>query len=183
MIGCRTRLHCTPNRPVPAHPPSVARQTVGLVAALAVTYAAASIGGLAAIDAPAFYAQLDRPSWAPPAWLFGPAWSVLYTLMAIAVWWVWRAAGWPLARPALGVYAAQLLANALWSWLFFAWRQGSWAFVGSVALWALVAATLVVFWRLHRPAGLLLLPYLAWVSYATALTWSVWQRNPALLGP
>jgi tryptophan-rich sensory protein len=109
-------------RPMPPHPPSLARQAVGLVVALAVTYVAAAIGGLGSVDAPAFYAQLDRPSWAPPAWLFGPAWAVLFTLMAIAAWWVWRAVGWPRARPALGVFAAQLLANALWSWLFFAWR-------------------------------------------------------------
>ena len=169
-------------RPMPPHTPSLARQAVGLVAALALTYVAAAVGGLATVDAPAFYAQLDRPPWAPPAWLFGPAWAVLYTLMAIAAWWVWRAVGWPRARPALGVYAAQLLANALWSWLFFAWRHGAWAFAGALALWALAAATLVVFWRVHRPACWLLLPYLAWVSYATALTWSVWQRNPGLLG-
>ena len=103
-------------------------------------------------------------------------------MMAIAAWWVWRKAGWPGARPALWVYAAQLVANALWSWLFFAWRDGAWAFVGALALWALVAATLAVFWRMHRPAGQMLLPYLVWVSYAAALTWSVWQRNPGLLG-
>lgn len=158
------------------------RQIAGLVVALAVTYVAAGIGGLASIDAPAFYAQLDKPFWAPPAWLFGPAWSVLYTLMAVAAWLLWRAVGWPRARGALWVYMAQLLANALWSWLFFAWRHGAGAFAGAVVLWVLVAATLGVFRRVHRPSGLLLLPYLAWVSYAAALTWSVWQRNPALLG-
>lgn len=167
---------------MPPHPPSLFRQAVGLLIALAVTYAAAAIGGLASVNAPAFYAQLDRPPWAPPAWLFGPAWAVLYTLMAIAAWWLWRTVGWPRARGALGVYMAQLLANALWSWLFFAWRHGAGAFAGAVVLWALVAATLGAFRRVHRPAGLLLLPYLAWVSYATALTWSVWQRNPGLLG-
>lgn len=166
--------------PPAARPAS--RQIASLVVALAVTYLAAAIGGLGSADAPVFYAQLDRPPWAPPAWLFGPAWAVLYTMMAIAAWWVWRKAGWPGARPALWVYAAQLVANALWSWLFFAWRDGAWAFVGALALWALVAATLAVFWRMHRPAGQMLLPYLVWVSYAAALTWSVWQRNPGLLG-
>lgn len=162
--------------------PSRPRQFAGLVVALAVTYVAAAAGGLATADAPTFYAQLDRPPWAPPAWLFGPAWGLLYTLMAIAAWLVWRAAGWPGARAPLLVYAAQLVVNALWSWLFFAWRDGTWAFVGVLVLWALVAATLFAFWRVRRPAGLLLLPYLAWVSFAAALTWSVWQRNPALLG-
>ena len=160
----------------------LSRQIAGLVVALAVPTIAAAIGGLASVDAPAFYAQLDRPAWAPPAWLFGPAWGVLYTLMAVAAWLLWRAVGWQRARGALAVYLAQLLANALWSWLFFAWRQGAGAFAGAVVLWLLVAATVFAFRRVHRPAGLLLWPYLAWVSYATALTWSVWQRNPGLLG-
>jgi tryptophan-rich sensory protein len=81
----------------------------------------------------------------------------------------------------LGLFVAQLAANGLWSWLFFGWRLGAPAFADIVLLWVLLAATLAGFWRIRRSAGLLLLPYLAWVSFATALTWSVWQRNPQLL--
>lgn len=160
---------------------SPVRQALGLVAALAVCFAAGGIGAVASINAPEFYGQLQRPSWAPPAGVFGPVWTTLYLLMAVAAWLVWRRHG-SAARGALALFEAQLVANALWSWLFFAWKQGALAFADTVLLWALVAWTLMRFWRLHRLAGALLLPYLAWVSLAVALTFSVWQRNPALLG-
>ena len=75
----------------------------------------------------------------------------------------------------------QLVLNALWSWIFFAWRRGGWAFVGAAALWLAVLATLLAFWRVRPLAGALLVPYLAWVAYATALTWAVWRANPGRL--
>jgi tryptophan-rich sensory protein len=153
-----------------------------LVVALAVTFLAAAAGGIASVNAGSFYAQLARPSWSPPGWLFGPVWSVLYSLMALAVWLVWRAAGFQRARVALLLFAAQLVANALWSWFFFAWRSGPLAVADITALWVLLAATLVAFWPLQRLAALLLVPYLAWVSFAAALTLALWHRNPELLG-
>lgn len=133
------------------------------------------------MDAPVFYAQLDKPGWAPPAWLFGPVWSVLYLLMGVAAWLVWRERPSQGVDGALGLYLLQLGLNALWSWLFFGWRQGALAMVDVVLLLALVAVTAAAFWRLRPLAGALLLPYLAWVGFASALTWAVWQRNPGLL--
>ncbi|NQD38587.1 tryptophan-rich sensory protein [Permianibacter sp. IMCC34836] len=165
-----------------AYRPSIGAQAMALIVAFGVTYATAAVGALASVQARSFYAELVRPEWAPPGWLFGPVWSVLYTLMAIAVWLVWRSENWQAVRLAVGLFAAQLLANALWSWLFFAWRLGSAAFVEVLLLWSLILATMVVFWRVSRLAAALLAPYLAWVTFAAALTLSLWQSNPQLLG-
>lgn len=152
-----------------------------LVACIGVTAVAAASAAYASRTSAEFYAQLDKPVWAPPAWLFGPVWSVLYLLMAVAAWRVWRAQGLQRARGALALYLLQLAFNALWTWLFFVWRDGPWATAEVVTLWATIAATLVAFKRADNPAAVLLVPYLAWVSFASALTISVWQRNPALL--
>ena len=158
------------------------RELLGLAGWLVVSFAAAAIGGIASANAGDFYLSLSRPPWAPPSWLFGPVWSVLYLLMGIAAWLVWRKGGFGAARGALTLFLAQLIANALWTWLFFAWRQGALAFGEILLLWVMIAATILLFWRANRLAGALLLPYLAWVSYASALTWAMWQRNPQVLG-
>lgn len=144
------------------------------------TGAAAAAGGVASRNARGFYMMLDKPGWAPPGWVFGPVWAVLYLMMATAAWMVGRADG-PGRGAALTFFVLQLVANALWTWLFFAWRRGGWAFGEVLVLLALVLLTTVGFWRVRPAAGALLLPYLAWVSFATALTWSVWRRNPTLL--
>lgn len=151
---------------------------------LALTAAAAALGAIATAQAGAFYAQLERPVWAPPAWLFGPVWSVLYLMMAVAAWRVGRSghSGSARAAPALLLYLAQLAVNALWSWLFFAWHLGAPAFACIVVLWLMIVATIVLFGRRERLAAALLWPYLAWVSFAGMLCFSIWQRNPALLG-
>ena len=154
----------------------------GLAAWLALCFAAAAVGAVASANAKTFYAALSRPSWAPPAWLFAPMWTTLYALMGIAAWLVWKERGWRGARTALTLFIVQLAVNALWSWLFFAWRLGAAAFAEVVVLWILIACTAMAFWRVRPLAALLLLPYLAWVSLATALTLGVWQRNPQLLG-
>lgn len=152
---------------------------LGLAGWLFVAFIAAGIGAVASLDAPVFYGQLDKPSWAPPPGVFGPVWSVLYTLMGVAAWLVWRAPG--SQRGALTLFAVQLVVNALWSWLFFAWHRGALATVEMLLLWVLIVATIVAFWRVRRLAALLLVPYLAWVTFASALSWTLWQRNPALL--
>lgn len=149
---------------------------------LLVTYAAAAIGGLASARSGTFYQQLSRPDWDPPPSVFGPVWTILYLLMAIAAWLVWRDRGFARAGGALGLYLVQLAANALWTWLFFAWQMGSMAFLEILVLWVLIFATIVAFWRIRRSAGLLMLPYLAWVTFAAMLTYSIWQRNPDVLG-
>lgn len=148
-----------------------------VIAAVLVT---AVLGGLGSQEAPQFYAQLVLPRWAPPAGVFGPVWTVLYAAMAVAGCLVARERVLP--RGALALFFAQLVLNTLWSWLFFTWRSGWMAFADVVLMDLLVLATVVAFWRVRPIAGVLLLPYLAWVGFATALTWAVWQRNPALLG-
>ncbi|WP_422010104.1 TspO/MBR family protein [Roseateles sp.] len=153
----------------------------GLLAWLAVTFVAAAAGAVASSNAKNFYLALSRPDWAPPPWVFGPVWSVLYLMMGMAAWLVWRQRSAPGRSRALALFVAQLVANALWSWLFFASHEGAMAFVDVLVLWALVALTAQAFWRIRRRAGVLLLPYLAWVSFASALTWAVWQRNPGVL--
>lgn len=154
-------------------------QLVGLLGWLLAAFAAGAAGAVASVDAASFYAQLAKPSWAPPAWVFGPVWSALYALMGVAAWLVWRSPG--SRRVALGLFGAQLAANALWSWLFFAWHRGALAAVEVLVLLALIVATGVAFWPASRPAALLLVPYALWVSFASVLTWAVWRGNPGLL--
>ncbi len=161
---------------------STQKSMLGLLAWLALLTAAAALGSLASIDAPRFYAALTRPDWAPPAWVFGPAWTVLYTLMAISAWLVWRESSSARVRTALTLFMVQLVLNVLWSWLFFGWRLGLPSVVEIVLLWASIAATIIVFWRIHRLAAALLLPYIAWVTFAAALNFTVWRMNPELLG-
>jgi tryptophan-rich sensory protein len=160
----------------PSHP------WLGLAGWWLLSFAAAAIGALASIQAAAFYGQLVQPSWAPPSSVFGPVWTVLYALMGLAAWCVWRRVGRPGRQRALVLFLVQLVLNAAWSWQFFGWHLGGWAFADIVALWLLLAATVVAFWRVHAIAGALLLPYLAWVSFAAALNWAVWQLNPVALG-
>lgn len=159
----------------------VARQVYGLVGWAIVTFATAAIGAAASVDAAAFYGTLARPTWAPPSWLFGPVWSVLYALMAIAAWMVWRLHGFQGGRRALVLFIVQLAFNALWSWLFFQWHQGALAFAEVVLLWSLIVATVLSFWKLSRVAAALMIPYLAWVTFASALTFAVWRLNPSVL--
>ena len=161
---------------------SVVKQAVGLVAWLFVSFAAAAIGAWASVNAPEFYRELDRPSWAPPASVFGPVWTMLYTLQGIAAWLVWRERGFHGARIALGLFLVQLALNALWSWLFFVWHRGTAAFGEVLFLEAMIVATTFAFWRVRTLSGLLLIPYLIWVGFASFLTFAVWQRNPGLLG-
>ena len=156
------------------------KQIFGLIVSLLVSFSAAAIGGMATRRAPEFYASLSQPQWAPPSSVFGPVWTVLYILMAIAAWLVWRERGLSGARVPLVLFVVQLALNAIWSWLFFAWQRGALAQIEIVVLWVMIVLTLIAFWRVRPIAGMLLLPYLAWVTYATALTFSLVRRNPGL---
>ena len=157
------------------------QQFLGFVGWLVLSYSASAIGALGSFQAQRFYGQLIQPSWAPPPWVFGPVWSLLFTMMAVAAWLVWRKGGFRSGRSALIVFVIQLLANTLWSWLFFAWQLGGLAFVDIVVLWFLIAINIVLFWRMVPMAGALLIPYLAWVSFAAALNLSLWLANPTIL--
>ena len=160
---------------------SFKKQALGLVGWLAASFAAGGAGAVASASAGAFYGALSKPAWAPPAWLFGPVWSVLYILIGVSAWLVWRRHGLRGASSALLLFVAQLLANALWTWLFFKWHLGAVALAEILVLWLLIAATAWAFWRLERLAALLLMPYLAWVTFAAALTLSLWRLNPSVL--
>jgi translocator protein len=152
-----------------------------LLVSFALTFTAAAFGGLASAQSGAFYAQLARPAWAPPAAVFGPVWTVLYVMIALAGWLAWSARGSSSFWLPATLFVAQLVANALWTWLFFAWRLGLWSFVEIVVLWLLIVATIVAFWQLRPLAGVLLVPYLAWVTFAAALNLVLWRLNPQLL--
>lgn len=159
--------------------PWLRRPLASLVLWLAGVFVLAAVAALGSRDATAFYRQLSLPPWAPPASVFAPVWTTLYAMMAVAAWLVWRAPGDH--RGALGLFAAQLVANVLWSWCFFHWRSGALATVDVVVLLLLIAATAMAFLRARTAAGLLLVPYLAWVAFATGLTVATWHRNPVLL--
>lgn len=158
------------------------KQIAGLISWLLICFTASAIGAVASMQARSFYALLVQPSWAPPAWLFGPVWTTLYTLMAIAAWLVWRDGGFRASRQALALFLLQLVFNALWSWLFFTWQLGAAALLNVFILWLLIAATTVSFWRVSPLAGSLLIPYFLWVGFAAALNYSLWQLNPMILG-
>lgn len=157
------------------------RQSLGLALWLGVAFLAAFAGAAASISAGTFYMELNRPTWAPPAWLFGPVWTLLYIMMGVASWLVWRRAGWSGARTALSLYLLQLALNALWTWLFFVTHTGALAFIEIIVLWALIIATIGAFRRVSPTAAALLLPYLLWVSFASVLTFAMWRLNPGVL--
>jgi benzodiazapine receptor len=159
-------------------PATQPRSLAALLVFLACTFAAAGIGAMASVQAASVYGQLQQPTWAPPAAVFGPVWSTLYLLMAVAGWLVWRRGPSPAVRRALVLFGVQLMLNALWSWLFFGWRLGVPSVIDIVLLWVAIVATLVAFWRIHRLAGALLVPYLLWVSFAMALNVAIVRLNP-----
>ncbi len=161
---------------------SRANQVLGLIGWLLLSFIASAIGAVASVQAASFYQQLAQPAWAPSSSVFGPVWSVLYALMGIAAWLVWREGGWRRQRGVLALFLLQLAVNALWSWLFFAWHRGALAFADIVVLWLLIVATLVGFWRVRPLAGALLVAYLCWVSFASALNYAVWHLNPQIVG-
>jgi translocator protein len=157
------------------HPPRTpSARRLGLLAFGAAGAAAALIGGLGVAGTAAEYQRLQQPSWAPPSWLFGPVWTVLYVLIAVSGWLVWRRAGW---TTALTVYAVQLALNAAWTPIFFGFGRYGLALVDIVALWLVIGATVWLFRPISRAAAALLLPYWAWVTFATALNASIWHAN------
>jgi tryptophan-rich sensory protein len=147
---------------------------LGLAAFGVAVAVAALIGGLGVAGTSAEYQSLEQPSWAPPSWLFGPVWTTLYAMMAVAGWLVWRRTGW---SAALTVYAAQLVLNAAWTPIFFGFGRYGLALADIVVLWFLIGATIALFWRVSRPAAALLVPYWAWVTFATALNAAIWSAN------
>ena len=125
----------------------------------------------------AWYRSLEKPAWNPPDFIFAPVWTLLYILMAVAAWLVWLHGEKGKRLLSLSVFTVQLGVNALWSWLFFGIKRPDLAFIDIVVMWVLISATIALFWKVKRSAGLLLVPYLAWVSFATALNFQLWRLN------
>ncbi len=143
-----------------------------------VCFAVSAIGGaVTAGSVETWYPTLDKPGFTPPDWLFAPVWTALYAAMAVAGWLVWRKVGFAGGRLALTLFAVQLALNCSWSILFFGAHETGAALVDIVALWVVILAATVVFWRIDRLAGLLFVPYLLWVGYAAALNGAIWLRN------
>jgi translocator protein len=151
------------------------RSVLGFAGWVAVSFATALIGSR--FMPGEWYASLAKPSWNPPNAIFGPVWTVLYILMAVSAWLVCRRAGVSGAGAALGLFFVQLVLNAMWSYLFFGLHRPDIAFFDIVVLWAVILAVVLLFWRVDQLAGVLMLPYLAWVGFALFLNCTLWRMN------
>ena len=146
-----------------------------LVGFVAACLGGGALAGLATSSSvQTWYPQLAKPSWTPPGWLFAPVWTVLYVMMAVAGWRVWRRIGWGWPH---ALFALQLALNIAWSFSFFAARSPIAGLANIAALWCAIVATIVVFARIDRGAAVLLVPYLAWVSFASALDAAITALN------
>ena len=154
---------------------SATQSVLALVGWLVLAFTAAALGGF--FGPGEWFAALSKPGWNPPGWIFGPVWTALYTIMALAAWLVWRSGGFAGQRVALSLFLLQLFFNALWSPLFFGLQQPALAFADIVLLWLALLGTVMAFWKACPLAGALLLPYLAWVTFASALNFAIWQLN------
>ena len=162
------------------HPtPSAGRSLAALAGWLLLTFSASATAVFVSTDG--WYAGLAKPTWNPPDWIFGPAWTVLYALMAVAAWRVWLHGGWAMQKTALSLFVVQWALNALWTPLFFGLHQPGWALAEILVLMIAILATLRAFWQVDRPAGLLLLPYAAWVAFASVLNGAIWRLNRAYI--
>lgn len=148
----------------------------GLAGWLVLCFGAAAVGARFAPGE--WYAGLNKPSWNPPSWIFGPVWSALYTMMAVAAWLVWKRGGFRAMKLPLGLFLLQLLFNALWSPLFFGLHNPALGFADIALLWLTLLGTLAAFYRERAAAGLLLVPYLVWITFAAALNLALWRLNP-----
>jgi len=148
---------------------------IGLAAWVLVSLSAGLVGSQ--FTPGEWYDGLEKPSWNPPSWVFGPVWTALYILMGVAAWMVWRERGFGGSSPALYVFLAQLVLNGLWSYLFFGANSPMWAFFEILVLEALIIVTMVLFWRIRMAAGVLLLPYALWVAFASVLNLTLWRMN------
>lgn len=147
-------------------------------ASLGLPLAAGAVGGIVTAGAiPTWYAALDKPAWNPPNAVFGPVWTVLYLAMGVALAFVWQRSLDARRRRAVIIFGVQLVLNLAWTLTFFGLRQTGLAVVVIAALWITIAATIILFGSINWRAAALLVPYLAWVTFASALNVAVWQLN------
>lgn len=153
--------------------------TIKLIIAVAIPLTVGGLSGFATSQGVAsWYPTLTKPSFNPPSWVFGPVWTALYIMMGVAAYLVWRQGlAAPGVKLALIAFAVQLALNGLWSILFFGMQSLGWAFAEIIVLWLALLAAVVLFWRVAQVAGWLLIPYLAWVSFAAVLNGSIWMLN------
>lgn len=170
------RLHV-----IMSSPPSRAASIFALLGFVIVTFSAAFVGVLASLSSAEMYATMIKPTWSPPGWLFGRVWTVLYCLMAVAVWLVWRKRAEMRVDIAWGTYLVHLIFQAAWSWLFFGLGRADAAMFDIMVLWLMIVWLMLAFWRIDRLAGLLMLPYLLWVSFASVLNGALWLLNGGIL--
>ena len=157
---------------------TAARQAIALAVSVGICLGAAGLGSILttpSIDP--WYATLRKPHWTPPNWAFGPVWTALYLSMAVAAWLVWRRVGFSLGKLPLTLFVIQLALNVAWSGIFFGLRLVGVAFLEVVLLWLFILSTAIAFWPVSRTASWLLVPYLAWVTYAAALNAAIWRMN------
>ena len=153
---------------------------IGLVVFVVVCLGAGGLGAIATTpEIEGWYTTIEKPSWNPPDYVFGPVWTTLFVMMAIAAWMVWKPEGFQAATMPLTLFAVQLGLNVAWSWIFFGMHQPGWAFLEIVVLWVAIVATTVAFFRRSKIAGWLMVPYLAWVSFASVLNFTIWRLNVA----
>jgi len=154
------------------------RHIIGLIVAVVGTEAIGGLSGLAAGgDFVSYFNALRKPPATPPPAVFGPAWTILYLLMAVAAWLVWREGLTRRTALALGLFAAQLTLNFAWSLIFFGQHRAGAALLEIAVLWLVILATIIAFWRVRPAAGALLVPYLGWVSFAAYLNAGIWRLN------
>lgn len=156
------------------------RETPRLAISIIIVFFAGAIGTIATLsEIPTWYAALAKPTWAPPNWLFGPVWTTLYILIGVALFLVWRKGSDKKdVKLALLVFAVQLVLNVLWSVVFFGYHSLLGGVIVVILLWIAILANIIVFYRVSKPAGLLLVPYIIWVSIASYLNYSVYLLNP-----
>lgn len=159
--------------------PSTFINVAALVGWIGICYLVAWTGATVSpgIVSPEWYESIQKPEWNPPAWIFGPVWTFLYTAMGIAAWNVWRKYRFGQARVALSLFLIQLVLNGLWSQLFFGFHQIGWAFLEIIILLFFIVLTTIAFFYKSKLSGWLMVPYIAWVSFATVLNGTIWWIN------
>lgn len=125
-----------------------------------------------------WYQTIQKPSWNPPNWIFGPVWTTLYIMMGVALFLVWKEdTSEELKKIAFTLFAIQLILNFFWSFIFFNQQQPGWALVEIIAMWVFILLTIFAFAQVNKTAAWLLVPYISWVSFATILNYTIWQLN------